>query len=253
MNYKEHYDILIERARNRTLDGYKESHHVIPKCMNGTDEKSNLVNLTAREHFIAHLLLMKIYPKSYSLIFAVNMMCIHVTENRSMNRMYGWLKEKFSSGMSRSQSGESNSQYGKIWIHSLELKENKKILKGDLIPDGWMKGRVMDFEEKRKKQQEKLDTINTKKENKEKKQNKIKELKIKKEEDAAAKKEEIINLYGKFITSQCVSLSEFKRKENIIFSVMTLSNYFRKYIEEYRVNSKEGTSYRVIYDKLMVE
>jgi hypothetical protein len=46
------------------------------------------------------------------------------------------------------QSGEKNSQYGKMWIYNLELKENKTIPKGDLIPDGWVKGRKLSFEEK---------------------------------------------------------------------------------------------------------
>lgn len=36
-------------------------HHIIPKCLNGTDESSNLTRLTAREHYIAHLLLVKIH------------------------------------------------------------------------------------------------------------------------------------------------------------------------------------------------
>ena len=146
MNYQEHYDRLISRARGRKLDCYTESHHIIPRCMNGTDDKNNLVELTAREHFIAHILLVKIYPKSYGLIKAVQMMCLCCgSHDRSMNRMYGWLREKFSIEMARSQRGENNSQYGKIWIYNLELKESKKITKGDSIPEGWFKGRVINF------------------------------------------------------------------------------------------------------------
>ena len=34
-----------------------DAHHVIPRCLGGTDDKSNLVELTAREHFIVHKLL----------------------------------------------------------------------------------------------------------------------------------------------------------------------------------------------------
>ena len=149
MNYQEHYDKLVSRAKERKLDCYSESHHIIPKCMGGTDDKDNLVQLSAREHFIAHLLLMKIYPKSYGLVKAIQMMCAASgNQERSMNRMYGWLKEKFSVEMSRSQKGEKNSQYGKMWIYNLELKENKTIPKGDSIPDGWLKGRKIVFEEK---------------------------------------------------------------------------------------------------------
>jgi hypothetical protein len=53
----------INRAKNKKeaikLVGYVESHHILPKCfgMVGEKDKENLVNLTAREHFIAHKLL----------------------------------------------------------------------------------------------------------------------------------------------------------------------------------------------------
>lgn len=51
---------IIERANTRVdLDGYFERHHVIPRCLNGTDEASNLVNLTAKEHYICHMLLIR--------------------------------------------------------------------------------------------------------------------------------------------------------------------------------------------------
>lgn len=38
---------------------YTERHHIIPKCLGGTDDESNLVDLSAKQHFIAHLLLTK--------------------------------------------------------------------------------------------------------------------------------------------------------------------------------------------------
>lgn len=58
MNYKRQYDLLIEKARNRcSVDGYKERHHIVPRCMGGGDEPSNLVELTVREHYVAHRLL----------------------------------------------------------------------------------------------------------------------------------------------------------------------------------------------------
>ena len=154
MNYFNIYEKLINRAKDRKILDYTEKHHIIPRCMNGTDDKENLVDLTAREHFIAHLLLLKIYPKQYSLIKAVMMITVGNSiqkDHRSMNRMYGWLREKFSKEMSISQSGEKNSQHGTIWIHNLDLKESKKIPKGDFSTweqEGWLKGRVVVFKEK---------------------------------------------------------------------------------------------------------
>ena len=54
--------MIIDRAKSRTLlaNEYYEKHHIIPKSLGGTNEKENLVSLTAREHFICHLLLLKI-------------------------------------------------------------------------------------------------------------------------------------------------------------------------------------------------
>jgi len=70
MNYQKIYYQIIDRAKNRELTSYKELHHIIPKCMGGTDEKENLVYLTAREHYLCHQLLCEIYPKEKKLFFA---------------------------------------------------------------------------------------------------------------------------------------------------------------------------------------
>lgn len=53
------YNSIINRAKDRVLEGYSEKHHIIPKSLGGSDTISNLVALTAREHFICHLLLTK--------------------------------------------------------------------------------------------------------------------------------------------------------------------------------------------------
>lgn len=61
MNYQLHYDRLVEKGRLRALQGYSERHHILPKSLGGGEEAENLVRFTAREHFIAHLLLAKIH------------------------------------------------------------------------------------------------------------------------------------------------------------------------------------------------
>jgi hypothetical protein len=82
MNYKKHYNNLIETRRNRVLDlnQYYEKHHIIPKCMGGTNDKENIIKLTAREHFIAHWLLYKEY-KNKSLAAAFWRMCFNGNKN----------------------------------------------------------------------------------------------------------------------------------------------------------------------------
>ena len=49
----------LTSKQDRSLECYTEKHHIIPKSMGGLDTKENLVVLTAREHYIAHLLLTK--------------------------------------------------------------------------------------------------------------------------------------------------------------------------------------------------
>lgn len=59
--YTEWYNSIINKASSRTIltSEYYELHHIIPRCMGGTNHNSNLVKLTAREHFICHMLLVK--------------------------------------------------------------------------------------------------------------------------------------------------------------------------------------------------
>ena len=53
------YSRLIDRAQKTELAGYVEKHHIIPKSMGGSDSVDNIVNLTAREHLVAHKLLVR--------------------------------------------------------------------------------------------------------------------------------------------------------------------------------------------------
>lgn len=100
VNYQKHYDALIARARSRVLSGYKESHHIIPRCMGGSDRKSNLVGLTAEEHYVAHQLLAHIYPENHKLVFAARAMTIksRLTPGRN-NKEYGWVRRRAMAAM----------------------------------------------------------------------------------------------------------------------------------------------------------
>lgn len=71
MNYKKHYDLLIETRKNRILSDslIYEKHHIIPKSLGGSNKRENLILLTPREHFIAHWLLWRIY-KNKEMAFA---------------------------------------------------------------------------------------------------------------------------------------------------------------------------------------
>lgn len=77
MDYRKHYNYLISKAKDRILEVeiYTESHHIIPKSEGGKDVQTNLVNLTAREHFIAHWLLYREDPLNSKRAFAFWRMC----------------------------------------------------------------------------------------------------------------------------------------------------------------------------------
>jgi hypothetical protein len=77
MDYKSHYNRLVVKAKNRQLkEGvYFETHHIVPRSEGGLDEESNLVKLTAREHFIAHWLLYRENPYIPSRAFSFWRMC----------------------------------------------------------------------------------------------------------------------------------------------------------------------------------
>lgn len=68
MNYKLQYDNLIKTRKllnRKKYEGvYYEEHHIIMKSLGGNNDKNNKILLTAKEHYIAHLLLWKIYKNS---------------------------------------------------------------------------------------------------------------------------------------------------------------------------------------------
>ena len=107
MNYKKIYDQLVEKCRVRGLDksalkGYYEKHHIVPRCMGGSDDVENFVLFTAREHFIAHMLLWKIHPSNGDLALAVHLM-LHVNKSAVLrnSKLYEHLKMDRSLAMSR--------------------------------------------------------------------------------------------------------------------------------------------------------
>ena len=83
--YKVWHDNIIAKAKNRILEGYKEIHHIIPRCVGGNNSKDNLVSLTAKEHFIIHMLLCKFTTgvAKQKMYFAFNAMCSYKSPNKT--------------------------------------------------------------------------------------------------------------------------------------------------------------------------
>lgn len=152
MNYNKIYESLIKRAKSRQLDPleYYEKHHIVPRCIGGTDDPENIVSLLASEHRFAHLCLVRIYPGRPGLVNAAAMMnkCKSVTQVRSKSKEYQWLRKRHRDSMSFFQSGEKNSQFGKVWIYSLSEQKSQRVLKSqvnDYLSNGWELGRVINF------------------------------------------------------------------------------------------------------------
>ncbi|MBR8182098.1 hypothetical protein KDW54_06755 [Burkholderia ambifaria] len=105
MNYQKIYDRLMARAVGRSIDGYTESHHVVPRCMGGTDATANLVRLTPEEHYVAHQLLVRIYPVERGLVFAMMSMCWDRHGDRLNNKMFGWVRRRVAEAIRLQKTG----------------------------------------------------------------------------------------------------------------------------------------------------
>ena len=86
-------DLIISRQnshRKKSRDIYYENHHILPKCLypDLTKEKNNLVLLTPKEHFIAHLLLVKIVKTRDAEIKMSTALRKIMTDKRNGSRIY---------------------------------------------------------------------------------------------------------------------------------------------------------------------
>jgi len=151
MDYKKIHDNLIERGKNRKLDGYVEKHHIIPKCMNGTNEPNNLVKLTAREHFLVHWLLHEMYPENSDLRYAFWSMCRNSDNQqryKPSSRVYEYAKHKMLEIWQKFKPSDKQinsikeSLTGTKWYHKTD-GTNLRAFPTDpkITEEGWLQGR----------------------------------------------------------------------------------------------------------------
>jgi hypothetical protein len=99
--YTTWYYNIISRALARTLlnNEYTELHHIIPKSLGGNNLKENLVILTAKEHFVCHILLTKMTTSSFKskmIHAAIGMKRSRKYQHRYINsRLYEQVKKEF--------------------------------------------------------------------------------------------------------------------------------------------------------------
>lgn len=111
MTYKLIHDSIIEEAKkvfevrkaHKKQGGYYERHHIVPKSFGGTNAKSNLVLLTAKEHYIIHRLLVEMQKpgssKYYKMLNAFSFFAAKSTKHDRVKvsaRYYQEVKELLS-------------------------------------------------------------------------------------------------------------------------------------------------------------
>lgn len=152
MNYQHIYENLTRpNDRQKGDECFYEEHHILPKCLGGTDDRDNLVLLTTKEHFIAHRLLTKIYPSNHKLLYAVFYMggTRHGVTN---SRTYQLLREEYFKKHSEHMSGTTLSP------ETVEKRNTTRYNNGNYIVSDKtkkkisesLKGRILSEETKQK-------------------------------------------------------------------------------------------------------
>jgi hypothetical protein len=156
MNYDIIYCRLISRAKTQNRKKlkktdpnyvYYERHHIIPKCIQSefSDLKKhpwNGVLLTPEEHYLSHLLLVKMnFYKKHSnyngLICGAHKMCCSSSLQERNNKTYGWLKRHISEirrdpikdanrrmKISLKNTGKTHSNKGKSWEELMGVEKS---------------------------------------------------------------------------------------------------------------------------------
>ena len=131
--YNRWYNQIIKQAQNRVIEGYTEQHHIQPRSLGGIDTPDNLVELTAREHFICHWLLVKMTTGEdrYKMLNALRMMRAEKPgqkryKTRITARVYENIKVEYSRLQSERTRGKNNPMYGDKFYRSEEGKRRQR-------------------------------------------------------------------------------------------------------------------------------
>lgn len=154
----------IKENRKKASGVYYEKHHIVPKCLGGDNTKQNLVLLTAKEHYICHLILYYLHPNNRGLALAYT----------KFNKIHKKGANQFSKVRQEAVkriSGHNNPMYGKTHSDSVK-KKISQVHKGKKISDelkqiwsvqrsgenNWWKGKNHSEESKNKMRKPKLDS-----------------------------------------------------------------------------------------------
>lgn len=133
MNYEAVYNRLIEKRRNNPItkkDCYCEEHHIIPRSLGGANSKENLINLTAKEHYVAHHILSVWYREKFGeesneykcMVYAWWYVCGKHKRKFISARTYESLKREIAKKNSDLHSGKNHWNFGGHWSDSVRKK-----------------------------------------------------------------------------------------------------------------------------------
>lgn len=144
MDYDKIYENLVNRGKNRIIDDpeqYIEHHHIIPLCMGGDNSESNYTKLTAREHYIAHWLLVKIYKDSIfisKLVCAFRYMSVDSHNgHRRNNRDYEWMRRMYSKYHPMKDPNISRKTSESLKLYNSKLSDEQKIIRSERIKSAY--------------------------------------------------------------------------------------------------------------------
>lgn len=129
MDYMQHYINLIDSRVSRSLNrevGY-EIHHIVPKCLGGENDTYNLVKLTYREHYLAHYLLLKIFPDNIAIVYAFTAMSFN--KDKISSKQFSTVKTSIRKNMT-----ENNPMKKQRAKDKLSKTRKEKFLSGEIVP-----------------------------------------------------------------------------------------------------------------------
>lgn len=122
IKYLNRYNRLIDFYKLNLCEGYVERHHIIPKCMGGSNEVDNLVLLPLKAHYLAHYILHKAYPDNTNLAHAFA--CMSLCSEKHVRVFSSKQYEKMKRARSTALKGKSRPEWVKNKIR--KPKSNKE-------------------------------------------------------------------------------------------------------------------------------
>ena len=109
--YSKWYFELVAKGQASPVDGYGEWHHIIPKSLGGSNEKVNLVRFSAREHFVAHRLLVRMLvgKAKQKMVYALKR-TVSSKKHVPNSRVFAQIREEYAKTTSAVLTGRKLSQ-----------------------------------------------------------------------------------------------------------------------------------------------